>query len=172
MQDVQERSKCVSCDLSDLRLVHQCLVENVGRVLLLVFAVRHLFTVLLLLFSGRCARNVEAHLNQLIHRSARFSSSRSCAAQMAVRSSIFPISRKRKFHRDLVLASQVGVGYLGVRNFERRLIANVENELTLAEIAFSPVPPAQSVLFLLQVDAVPQLETLGQAVVVVLLEPV
>lgn len=73
---------------------------------------------------------------------------------------------------DFVLASQVGVGDLGVWYFEGGAVGNVEGEFGLAKVGLTPIPAAQGMFAVVQVDAVPRFEYLCDTIEVVLLETV
>jgi hypothetical protein len=85
---------------------------------------------------------------------------------MTVRARVFLVRRKRKLDRDLVATGQVGVGDLGVGNLEGGPVLDVEGELRLAKLGLAPVPSPQGMLLVFQVRAVPVLEDLGEALIV------
>lgn len=165
MKNIQEGSKRVAGHVADLGLVHECLVEEVGGVLLL-----HLFLVFLLTVGALgalclfllhcCARNVEPHFNELIGSRSGLAAPILCATSrlaIAVRIS----AREGKLHRHLVLSSQVGIGDFGVRDFEGGSVLNVERQLGLGEFCLAPVPSSQGVFAGLDVDAIPDFESLA-----------
>lgn len=68
--------------------------------------------------------------------------------------------------RYLVLARQVCVGDFGIRDLKCRAIGNIERQLGLSELSLAPVPATERMLLALEIDAVPELEKLRDAVVV------
>lgn len=170
MKDLQEGGNGITSSLADLSLVHEGLVEQGGGILLLLFGIAAGFFSLGLLARGG-TRYVESHLDQLVLPRTRLLPPPSRTAQVAVRSRVILV-RGREFDGDLVASGEVGVGYLGVGDLEGGLVLDVEDELGLAKLGLAPVPPPQGVFFGLEVDAVPELEELAQALEVLLLEAV
>lgn len=165
MKNIQKGRKCITRHIPNLGLVHQSLVEEVCRILLL-----HLFLIFLLvalalallLLHGR-TRDVEAHLDQLV-------GTRSCLPTTVLGASsglsvgaVRLVCRKRKFNRHFVLACKVGVGDLGVGDFESGAVLDTEGELGLGELGLTPIPSTQGVFASLDVDAIPNFESLAQS---------
>jgi len=75
MQHIQKRSKSIPCNLSNLRLIHQRLIEQSSSVLLLnILPINTLLLpilILLFLLLRYSPRNVKSHLYQLILRRPR-----------------------------------------------------------------------------------------------------
>lgn len=165
MQDVQEGSKSIARHISNLRLVHEGLVEEVRGILLLCLCLLVLtlaFGVLgLLLLHGR-AGDVESHFDQLVGARGRLPSTVLSASSRLPTRGIGFSGREGKFHRHFILSRQVGVGDLGVGNFKGRSVLDVEGELGLGELGLAPVPASQGMLAVLDVDSVPNFEGLGQ----------
>jgi hypothetical protein len=174
MKNIQEGGKCVASNLTNLGLVHESLVEEVCSILLLAVAVLgtgDILSILVFLLLGRHAGDVESHFHQLVPCTGRFLASEFGSPKVSVCAGI-AISGKREINSDLVLASQVGVGDFGVGHFEGGAVGDIEGEFGLAKIGLAPVPAAQGMLAIVQADAVPRLEDLGNAVEVVLFEAV
>lgn len=168
MQNIQKGGNGITGHLANLRLLHQRLVEErcsifLGRLLLLVAALTFLAVGLLL---GCGAWHIEAHLDKLVLTSS------SLFALSVCHRAVVAILRQRHLHGDFVAASQVGVANLRVGELERGAVLYVERDFGLGEFGLAPVPAAQSVLFALEGGAVPVLEHLAEAVVVLLLEAV
>ena len=103
MQYIQERSKSITRNVSNLRLVYQCLIEQ-GRSILLL-SIRRLTLLLrtLSLFLLRHhPRNVEPHLHQLILRSSRLAPSTSRTPKVPVRAGLCAASWQREFNRHFI----------------------------------------------------------------------
>ncbi|MDU6242515.1 MAG: PAS domain S-box protein, partial [Bradyrhizobium sp.] len=94
------------------------------------------------------------------------------SAALAVRAGVVGVLRQRHFDGDLIPAGEVCVSDLGVRQLEGRLVLDAERELGLGELGLAPVPASQGVLLGLENGAVPVLEDLAQALVVLLLKAV
>lgn len=166
MKNVQERSKGIPRHITDLGLVHERLVEEVGSILLL-----HLFLVVLLTLSALgtlsllllhcCAGNVEPHFDELIGSRCGLTTPVFCAASRLAIGTVLS-SRERKLHRHLVLSSQVGIGDFGVGDLEGGSVLHIEGQLGLGEFCLAPVPSSQGVFAGLDVDAVPDFESLAQ----------
>jgi hypothetical protein len=176
VENIQERGKRIASNLANFSLVHESLVEQVRSVLLLpsavsVFRARDVFAVLCLFLLGGDAGNVETHLDELVSRPGRFLASKLGASKVSICAGI-AIGREREVDGDLVLSGKVGVGDFGVRDLEGGTVGDVEGEFGLSKIGLAPVPAAQGVLAIVQVDAVPCLEDFGDAVEVVQLEAV
>jgi hypothetical protein len=176
VENIQERGERVASDLANLSLVHESFVEQIRGVLLLpsavsVFRARDVFAVLCLFLLGGNAGDVEAHLNELVPRASRFLASELGASEVSVCAGV-AIGWQREVYGDLILSRKVCVGDLGVRDFKGGAVGDVEGEFGLSKVGLSPVPAAQGVLAVVQVDAVPRLEDLGDAVEVVQLEAV
>lgn len=176
MKDIQKRSKGITGHVADLSLVHKRLVEEIRRILLL-----HFFLVLfpfafplgvfcLLLLHGR-AGDVEPHFDKLIRARRGLSSPVLCAPCRLSVGSVRLGRGKGKLHRHLILSSQVGIGDFGVGHFESGSVLDIEGQLGLGELCITPVPSSQGVFAVLDVDAVPDFESLAQPFEV-LAEPV
>lgn len=166
VKNIQEGSKRIAGHVADLRLVHECLVEEVGGVLFLHLFLVFLLTIgtfgaLCLLLLHCCARNVESHFNELIGSCSGLAAPVLCAASrlaIAVRIS----AREGKLHRHLVLSGQVGIGDFGVGDLEGGSVLDVERQLGLGEFCLAPVPSSQGVFAGLDIDAIPDFESLAQ----------
>ena len=165
VQDVQEGSKGIARHISNLRLVHERLVEEICSILLLCFCLLILALALgvlgLLLLHGRTG-NVESHFDQLIEARGRLPSTVLGASSRLATRAIGFSGRESKFHRHFILSRQVGVGDLRVGDFKGRSVLDVEGELGLGELGLAPVPASQGMLAVLDVDSVPDFEGLGQ----------
>lgn len=163
MQNIQEGRKSISRHVSNLSLVHESLVEEVGRILLLdLFLVLLLVALTLLLLHSR-TRNVEAHLHQLIGTRSSLAAAVLGASSGLSVGTIRLVCGKRKLNRHLILACEVGVGDLGVGDFESGSVLDAERKLGLGELGLTPVPSADGVFAGLDVDAVPDFESLAQS---------
>lgn len=164
MEHVQESGNSIASSLTDFSLLNQCLIKQSCGILLLLVTTSALLALGFL--SRRRTRNVEPHLDKLIITRGRLLP---LSTSSPVRISV---SRQREFNRHLIAAGQVGVGYFRVRNLKGGAVLHVEGELSFCELGFAPIPSPQRVLLVLEVGAVPVLEDLGEAVVVVVLEAV
>lgn len=184
MQHLQKRSVRIARHLPNLRPIHQRLIKQIRRILLLAFLtvtlslslfiplpipipILRLHLLLLLLLRRRRAGNVESHLGQLVAGASRLAALRSptaTATTLPVRLRGGTGSRQRELDRHLVLARQVGVGDFRVRNLESGPVLDVKGELGLAEVALAPVPAAEGVFFGFEIDAVEELEGFAGAV--------
>jgi hypothetical protein len=163
MKNIQEGRKCIACHVSNLGLVHKCLVEEVRRILFLNFFLVFLFVALsLLLLHGR-TRDVEAHFNQLIGTRSSLPAAVLCAACGLFVGAIRLVCGKCKLNRHFILACEVGVGDLGVGDFESGSVLDTEGKLGLGELGLTPVPSADGVFAGLDVDTVPDFESLAQS---------
>lgn len=163
MQNIQEGRKCITRHVSNLSLVHQSLIEEVGRILLLhLFLVLLLVALALLLLHGRTG-NVEAHLHQLIGTSSSLAAAVLSAPGGLSVGAICLVCGKRKLNCHLILACEVGVGDLGVGDFERGSVLDTEGKLGLGELGLTPVPSADGVFAGFDVNAVPDFESLAQS---------
>jgi hypothetical protein len=164
VENVQECSKGIAGHFTDLGLVHQGLVEEVGSILLLrIFLIFLLaFGTLRLLLLHGSSWNVEAHFHKFISSRSSLATPVLCAASrlgIAV-----PIGgRERELHRDLVLSSQIGIRDFGVRDLEGGSVLHVKGQFGLGEFCFAPIPSSQGVFSGLDVDAVPDFESLAQS---------
>lgn len=118
------------------------------------------------LLLGGGAGDVEAHLDELVPAGRRL------FALSVGRRSVVAILWQRHLHGDFIATSQVGVANLGVRKLKRRPVLDVEGDFGLLKLGLAPVPAAQGVLLALEDGAVPVLEDLAQAIIVLLLEAV
>lgn len=162
MEDIQESSNRVARCLPDLGLLDKSVVEERDGVLL--FLIRAASGVATFGFLPRCRpRDVEPDLCHLIPPGRRFPALPWCRAILAVGLSALA---DRELNGDFVAPSEVSVGNLGVRNFEGGSVLHVERELSLAKLGFAPIPAAQRMLLAFEVGAVPALENLAEALVV------
>lgn len=126
MKNVQEGRKCITRHVSNLGLVHKSLIEEVRRVLLLrLFLVLLVIALALLLLHGR-TRDVEAHLNQLVGTRSGLPATVLGASSGLSVVAVRLVCGKRKLNRHFILACEVGVGDLGVGDFESGSILNAE----------------------------------------------
>jgi hypothetical protein len=111
MQNIQECSKSLPCDFSDLSFVHQSLVEGFGGVLFLHVIVVSITAVLLAICILRdFAGNVESHLDKLIACCRGLSPSvLGVTCVFAIRPIRLRVCVKVEFDRDLVLACLICV---------------------------------------------------------------
>lgn len=163
MKNIQEGRKRIARHVSNLSLVHEGLIEEVRRILLL-----HLFLVLLLVAFGLLllhsrSGDVEAHLNQLIGARSSLSATVLRTSSRLYVGAVRLVCGKRKFNCHFILAREVGVGDLGVRDFKSGSVLDTEGKLGLGELSLAPVPSADGVFAGLDVDAVPDLESLAQS---------
>jgi hypothetical protein len=172
MENVEECCDGIASHLANLGLVHEGIVKQRSGVLLLLTAriTTSIFTIGVLL--RRYARNVEAHLDQLISAGASLLSLAPGATKVAICAGIVGVDGQSHFDSNLIATSQVGVANLRIRDLESRAILDVECELGLGEFGLAPIPTPQGMLFVLEDRAVPVLEDLGEAVKVLLLEAV
>lgn len=165
MKNIQKGRKCITSHVSNLGLVHQSFIEEVCRILLLhLFLIFLLvaFTLTFLLLHGR-ARDVKAHLDQLVGtRSSLPTTVLGTSSGISVRTTRL-VCRKRKLNRHFVLARKVGVGDLGVGDFESGTVLDTEGELRLGELGLTPIPSTQGMFASLDVDAIPNFESLAQS---------
>lgn len=162
MQDIQEGRECITSHVTNLSLVHQCFVKEVCSVLLLnllIFFVALGILCLLLLHGG--SGDVESHFDQFIGARSGLATAVLCASCWLF--TIRICCGQRKLHGHLVLSSKVGVGDFGVGDLECRSVLHVERQLSLCELCFAPVPSAEGVFAVLDVDAVPDFECLGKS---------
>lgn len=182
MEDVQERGKRIACHITNLSLVHESLIEEIGRVLFLdfflflsflVFAlalILHLFFLFLIfavcllgaLVLLHChSRDVKPHLDKLVRARTGLPATVLCATRLVAGSICLTI--KGKLHGNFILSGKIGIQNLGVRKLEGRSVLDVEGQLGLGEIRLSPVPSPESMFAGLHVDTVPDLERLAQS---------
>lgn len=132
MKNIQESRKGISSHIADLGLIHERFVEESSCILrfclllLLLFFI-FLFTLLLfallldaLLRSHCCARDVEPHLNQLIWAGGGLPPPVTRATGRLAIGFVCLVTTEAEFNGDLVLSRKVGIGDLGVGDFERR----------------------------------------------------
>lgn len=177
MEDVQESGKRIACHITNLSLVHEGLIEEIGRVLFLDFLflslillILHLFFLFLILavcLLGalvllHChSRDVKSHLDQLVRAGSGFPAAVLCATRLVADSICLTI--KGKLHGNFILSGKVGIQNFGIRKLEGRSVLDVEGQLGLGEIRLSPVPSPESMFAGLHVDAIPDLERLAQS---------
>lgn len=116
MQDIEEGSKSVAGNITNLCLVHERLVEQIGSILLfnLLFAVGTLvffaFTLFVAFFLlGDCSRDVESHLDKLVSAQAGLASSVLGAARRLFLGSRCIIGGQEEFNGDFIPAREVCV---------------------------------------------------------------
>lgn len=116
MQDIKEGSKSVAGNITNLRLVHERLIEQVGSILLfnLLLAVGTLvffaFALLVTFFLlGDCSRDVESHLDKFVSAQAGLASSVLCAARRLFLGSRCIVSGQEEFNGDFIPAREVCV---------------------------------------------------------------
>lgn len=172
MQNLEEGGDSIASHLSNLGLLNEGLVEERRRILLLLASTTIAVAVFPAVLDGRHARDVEAHLHELIPSSTCLLALPPCAAQVAVGAGVAAVLRQRHLYSNLVPTRQVRVPNLRVRQLKGGLVLHAEGELVLLEVGLSPVPAPQGVLLALESDAVPVLEEAADAVVVVLGEAV
>ncbi len=164
MEDIQERSNGVARRLPNLGLLNQRVVEQRHGILLLLVRTTPRITALGLL-PRRRAGDVEAHLGQLVPAGGRLPAlARRRTILAAV--GLGAVGADRELDGDLVAAGEVRVGDLRVGDLKGRPVLHAKRELGLAKLGLAPVPPAQRVLLVLEVGAVPALEDFAEALVV------
>lgn len=132
MQHIQESGERIARNISNLRLLHQCLVEEVCSILLFPLFFFLVFFALFLFDSS--SRDIESHLDKLIWaRTSLPATAGACAVRLG-------ICGESKLDSDFILSGKVGVGDFGIWNLERRTVLNVERELGLGEFGLAPVP--------------------------------
>lgn len=162
MQNVKEGGNGISCNLADFGLVEKGLVEHGGSSLLFALGVTAALAITALGFlAGGGTRHIKAHLDELVATGTRLLAAGAGASQVSTGAWVVLVGRG-ELDGNLVATCQVGVGYLGVRDLEGGLVLNVEDQFGLAELGLAPVPPAQRVLFGLEVYAVPVFEDLAE----------
>lgn len=166
MQNIQEGGYRVTGSLSNLSLLDQRLVEQVRGILLLLAALATGVVAIGLLAARRRSGNVEAHLDKLVLAGTGLLPFTTGASKVSVGARVLVIGRHGKLDGDFIATGEVGVGDLRVRDLERRAVLNGEGEFCLAELGLSPVPATKGVLSALEVGAVPVLEQLGEALVI------
>lgn len=163
MQNIQEGSKGIACDIPNLGLVHEGLVEEIRSVLFLdLFLVVLLPALGLLLLHSRPG-DVESHFDQLVGARSCLASAILGASGWLATCTIAFGGRERKLHGHLILSCEVGVRDLGVGNLKRGSVLNAEGQFGFGEVCLAPVPTAQGVLAVLDVDSIPNFEGLGQS---------
>lgn len=171
MKNIQERSKGIACNISNLGLVHECLVEKVGRVLLfdllfllLVFFLD--FTILAVLILGlllllhRHTGDVKPHLDQFVWARSGLLATVLRATRLAS-GTILSIAQS-KLHGNFVFSGKVRIRDFGVRQLESWSVLDVKGQLGLGEFRLSPVPSSQSMLARFDIDPVPDFKCLAQ----------
>ncbi len=105
MQHIQKCSKSIARNVSNLRLVYQCIIEQGRSILLLnVRRLTLLLAILSLLLLRHSPRNIKPHLNQLILRGSRLAPSTSCPPKVPIRASLCAASWQREFNRHFILS--------------------------------------------------------------------
>ena len=172
MQHIQESGKRIASHIANLRLLHEHLVEEVRGILLLaallfLLPLLPLGLVLAVLLLNALLRlhhrtgDVKSHLDQLVRPGGRLPAPVFRAARRLTLG--FVLGGEGELDGDLVLTRQIRVGDLGVRDFERGAVLDVEAELGLCEIRLTPVPAAERMFSAFDVDAVPDFEGFGQS---------
>jgi hypothetical protein len=83
---------------------------------------------------------------------------------LAIRTISLRLPLQVELNRNLILARLVRVRYLRVRNLKSRPILHIECKLCPPELCLSPVPPSKRMLFVLDRNAIPDLESLARAI--------
>ena len=81
---------------------------------------------------------------------------------MSVRARVILVG-SGEFNSYFVTAGQVCIVDLGIGNLEGRLILNIEDKLGLTKLRLAPVPASQCMFLGIQINAIPVLEDLAQA---------
>jgi hypothetical protein len=165
MENIEKRGERISGHVSDLRFVHEGLVEEIGRILLFKLLLRTLFLFLVLFLLDDRSGNIKSHLYQLIWTGTSL-------ATLILRAPIRPtggairlrVGWESKLDGHLILSGQVGVGDFGIRDLEGGPILDIECELCLGEFGPAPVPPPQTVFPALDADAIPNPERLTHSI--------
>lgn len=166
MQHVQEGCECVAGYIANLGLVHESFIEQIRRVLLfrIFFAILLAIGIGIILVLLRCgAWNVESHLDQLIGTYCSLPTAGLCASSRLPLGSSGFCPRQCKFNCHLILSRQVRIGNLRVGYLEGWSVLHVEGQFRFGEFCFTPVPSSEGVFAVFDVDAVPDFESLGQA---------
>jgi hypothetical protein len=164
MQHIQKRGDRIAGRLADFCLLNESVVKESDGVLLLLVRVAPRLASLGLLPCRR-ARNVEPHLHELVSPRRCLLALAWCRAVLAVRLASLAY---RELDGDLVAAGEVRVADLRVGDLEGGAVLHVERQLGLLELSLAPVPAAQRVFLVLEVGAVPVLEDLAEALIVLL----
>lgn len=93
-------------------------------------------------------------------------------AQLAIGASVVGVEGQGELQGNLVSTGQVCVSNLRVGQLKGRAVLDVEGDFGFGELGLAPVPSSQRMLLALQRGAVPVLEDLAQAFVVLLLESI
>ena len=162
MQHIQKGGNGVARRLANIGLLHKSVVEERDGVLFLLIGVAASLAALGLL-SCRCAGDVESHLHHLVFPGCGLFPVLLRCAILSVGLGTVVYS---ELDGDFVATRQVGVGDLRVGNLKGWSVLDVERELRLSEFGLAPVPSSEGVLLVLEVRAVPVLEELVEALVV------
>ena len=172
MKDIQECSKRIACHVSNLSLVHKCLIEKIGSVqllefLLFLFLVFFLdFSILAILFLGLLllldchTGDVKPHFDQFVWARCGLLATFLRATRLAT--GAISIAQS-KLHGNFVLSGKVRIRDFGVRQLESRPVLDIERQLGLCEFRLSPIPSSQSMLARFDVNSVPDLKRLAQS---------
>lgn len=164
MQHIQEGGNCIARCLSNLRLLDEGVIKQSDSVLFFLIHVAPGLTTFSLL-PGCRAGDVEPHLRELVPPSSRLSAFPWCRAILAVG---FAGVGDGEFDSDLVATSKVRVGNLRVWDLESWPVLHIEREFSLAKLGLAPIPTAQRVFLIFQVGAVPVLEDLTEALIILI----
>lgn len=167
VQAVEELGNRIASRLADFGLFHEGLVKERHGVLFLLaaFCVAGGLLAIDLLLGDRSG-HVETHLDELVLTSCGLFPRFPSAAQCAVGACIVDIGRQGELHGNLVATCQICVGDFGVGNLEGGSVLHVEGKLRLAKVGLAPIPAAEGVLLVLKRRAVPVLEDLAKALVI------
>lgn len=92
MQDVLKSDECVAGNLSDFCLLNEGVVEQTGRVVLLLFvAFRDVLAIFFLFLLGHSSGDVEAHLHKLVSCTTSLLSACSSTTQVSVRTGVLAV---------------------------------------------------------------------------------
>lgn len=172
MQNIQEGGNGIASRLANLSLVDERLIEEGSRIFDLL-AVLAACVLTLRLLAGSGSGDVEAHLDELITASGGLGALCASATQLGVGTSVGGGGRGQgHLDSDLVSTGKVGVANVRVGQLKGRAVLDAKGELRFGELGLAPVPAAKGVFLVLEGGAVPVLEHLGKAVVVLLREAV
>jgi hypothetical protein len=172
MQNVEEGGDSITSSLANLCLFNQSLIKERGCILLLLLATIATGVFAFSLLLRRYTGDIESHLNQLILARTSLLALASSTAQLAVGASVVGVEGQGELQGNLIPTRQVCVSNLRVGQLKGRAVLDVEGDFGFGELGLAPVPSPQRMLLALERGAVPVLEDLAQALVVLLLESV
>lgn len=172
MQNIEEGGDSITSRLTNLCLLNQRLVEERRGILLLLLAGVATGVLALGLLLGRHTGNVKPHLDELILARTGLFALATRTAQLAIGAGVIGVEGQRQLYCDFISTSQVGISNLRVGHLESRTVLDVEDNFGLGKLGLAPVPPPQRMFLVLQHGAVPVLEDLAKAFVILLLETV